>query len=71
VADLYQGKIGTISPAIGNYDIQTYINIDRGSTGVGAYGVTGANTLEPWKYEQGVTGVQSGNFKNLKSDHTL
>lgn len=71
MADLYQGKIGTISPAIGNYDIQTHVNIDRGITGVGASGVTGAGTLNSWKYEQGVTGVEIGNFKNLKSDHTF
>jgi hypothetical protein len=69
VADIYQGKIGTISPAVKNYEIQTYINVDRGITG--ASGVTGANTLVAWKHEQGVTGIQAGNFTNLKSDHNL
>jgi len=69
MADLYQGKIGTISPAIKNYEIQTYISIDRGITGVGDSGVTGTGTLVTWKHEQGLTGIESGNFTNLKSDH--
>lgn len=63
--DIYQGKIGTISPAVGNYDINVYINIDRNITG--ASGVTGMNTLEPWKYDTGVTGITYGdNFRNIK-----
>lgn len=60
--DIYQGKIGTVSPAIGNYDIQTYIDIDRGVTG--ASGVTGNNTSIPWNWDQGITGVVEGRFTN-------
>jgi hypothetical protein len=71
MADIYQGKIGTISPAVGNYYIQTYYNIDRGITGIGASGVTGANTLTLIEAEQGLTGIQASNFTNLKSNHSL
>jgi len=71
VADIYQGKIGTISPAIGNYEVQTYISIDRGITGVGDSGVTGTGTLISWNHEQGITGVESGNFTNLKNKNSL
>ena len=63
--DIYQGKIGTVSPAIGTYYINTYINIDRGMTG--AAGVTGNMTLEPWKHDAGITGIEYGeNFRNIK-----
>jgi len=63
--DIFQGNIGTISPAIGNYNIQTFINIDKepGVTGFG--GVTGTGTLIPVKWEQGVTGINPDDFTNL------
>jgi len=70
--DTYQGKIGTISPAFGAYDINISINYDRdmgvtgtdGYTGPGAAGVTGSGTLEAWRYDMGVT----GNFTNNRAD---
>ena len=62
--DTFQGVMRTVSPAIGPYTIETYINIDRGVTGMS--GVTGSNTLEPWKYTQGVTGISAANFTNMK-----
>lgn len=60
--DIYQGKINTISPAIGNYDYQVFINVDRGVTG--ASGVTGAETAVPWKWDHGITGVDGTRFTN-------
>jgi hypothetical protein len=71
MADIYQGKINTISPAIGSYNIQTYISIDRGITGAGDMGVTGNYTLEPLVFEQGLTGVNGSSFNNLKSGHNF
>jgi hypothetical protein len=63
MSDLYQGKIGTVSPAFGAYDINIFINIDRdmGVTGPVAAGVTGTGTLEPCSYEMGLTGISSIN----------
>ena len=61
--DIYQGTIGSVSPAIGSYQINTFINIDRGITG--ASGVTGTMTLEQWKSDTGVTGINSGSFRNI------
>ena len=64
--DIYQGKIGTISPAFGNYDLQVYINIDKetaGATGMG--GVTGTGTLLPVDWDVGVTGINQTNT-NIK-----
>ena len=63
--DTYQGRMGTISPAFGSYNIDTYINIDRGVTG--ASGVTGAETLTAWKFDQSVTGIDGTNLNNLKN----
>ena len=62
IHDTFQGKIRTVSPALGNYEIETYINLDRGATG--ASGVTGNETLQPWKWDQGVTGLPNVDFKN-------
>ena len=67
--DTYQGKIGTISPAFGAYDMNVFINFDRDSgvtgtdsyTGPGAAGVTGTGSLEPWKFDIGITGVFTTN----------
>jgi hypothetical protein len=64
----------SVSPAIGSYDICTFINIDRGITGAstnrssgvtGSFGVTGNQTLEPWKYDIGLTGINSDSFRNI------
>ena len=72
--DTYQGKIGTISPAVGNYDILTHIDIDKvgvGATGIpgatgSVTGVVGEGTLLPLNWEQGITGIQAENFTNAK-----
>lgn len=70
--DTYQGKIGTVSPAVGNYDITTYINIDKeptgenGVTGIGPTGLQGSGTLISTKWDQGVTGIQGSYFTNAK-----
>jgi hypothetical protein len=73
--DTYQGKIGTISPAFGGYDMNVFINFDRDSgvtgtgsyTGPGASGVTGTGSLVPWQFDIGVTGV----FTTNRSDDTI
>ena len=67
--DTYQGKIGTISPAFGAYDMNVFINFDRDPgvtgtdsyTGPGSSGVTGTGSLEPWKFDIGITGVFTTN----------
>jgi hypothetical protein len=70
--DIYQGRIGTISPAMGNYDIEVYLNIDKSSastptgTATGIWGQTGCGTLEPTYWAMGVTGINSANFTNAK-----
>ena len=66
--DTFQGRMNTVSPAFGSYSIDTYINIDRGVTG--ASGVTGAETLTAWKWDQSVTGIQGPN-NNLKNGEYL
>lgn len=64
--DAYQGKIGTVSPAFGTYDIHTGINVDMGVSGVS--GVTGSHeTLVAWKWDQYVTGMSGSN--NTHSNH--
>lgn len=73
MARIFQGLTNTISPAFGAYSIVTEINIDGNMPGdltytgalglTGFYGVTGSNTLEPYQYLQGVTGIQ-GNAHN-------
>ena len=55
----------TISPAIGPYDINVFMNIDKILPASG--GVTGMGTLEPVKWDMGVTGIDAANFTN--SDH--
>lgn len=69
MADTFQGRVWTVSPAMGAYAIDTYINIDKdasGYTGIAPTGVVGAGTLEPWQYVQGVTGIIGANFTNTK-----
>lgn len=63
--DTYQGSIGTISPAMGNYDIQIFLNIDKDPGSTGHSGVTGTGTLNLVGWEQGVTGMNPADFKNL------
>lgn len=65
--DTYQGKIGTISPAIGNYDINVFMNIDRyGETGPGETGPMADGTLIPTRYDFAYTGINGENFTNQK-----
>jgi hypothetical protein len=67
--DTYQGRMKTISPAIGPYDITVFIDIDKNMpiTGVGDNtGVTGTGSLEPIKWDMGVTGINPDNFKNAR-----
>jgi hypothetical protein len=64
--DIYQGSMSTVSPAIGSYELQTYINIDKVTAGMTGYGVTGAGTLEPVLWDVGVTGIVGANFTNAK-----
>jgi hypothetical protein len=63
--DIYQGKMTTISPAIGPYDINVYINIDKVLPTEATGGITGMGTLEPIKWDMGVTGIDGANFTNL------
>jgi hypothetical protein len=73
--DTFQGVIGTVSPAFGAYNMIVSIDIDRdpgvtgtdGYTGPGAAGVTGTGSLEPWRYDIGITGV----FTNNRSDEEI
>lgn len=62
--DVYQGKMRTISPAIGPYDINVYMNIDKVLPIVATGGITGTGTLEPVKWDIGVTGIDGSNFTN-------
>ena len=64
--DIYQGTIGTISPAMGNYDLQVYINVDKVGAGVTGIGETGTGTLEPVRWDVGVTGIHGENFTNAR-----
>jgi hypothetical protein len=64
--DIYQGRIGTISPAMGNYDMEVFVNIDRGLGVTGLEGVTGTGTLQPVKWDVGYTGIVGTNFTNTK-----
>ena len=59
--DTYQGKIGTISPAFGNYDIQVFQDIDKETAGETGIGETGAGTLTLVDWALGVTGMQGTN----------
>lgn len=59
---IYQGKMSTISPAIGPYDINVYMNIDKVLPASG--GITGMGTLVPVKWDMGVTGIDGANFTN-------
>jgi hypothetical protein len=61
--DVYQGKMKTISPAVGPYNINVHLDIDKVLPESG--GITGMGTLEPVKWEMGVTGIDGTNFKNL------
>ena len=61
--NVYQGKMKTISPAVGPYDINVYMNIDKVLPESG--GITGMGTLEPVKWDIGVTGINGNNFTNL------
>lgn len=70
MADTFQGNIGSISPAIGPYKLQVFINIDKNAAGMTGPLPTGMpegqNTLEPVKWMMGVTGVDGTKFTNLK-----
>lgn len=73
MADIYQGRIGTISPAFGQYFYSVEMNIDIGITGVAqgaptganaANGVTGADTNLCYKTIIGITGIQGSDQRN-------
>lgn len=59
---IYQGKMKTVSPAFGSFDINVYLDIDSfttataGTTGM-AGGVTGTGTLVPINWGFGITGI--------------
>jgi len=65
--DIYQGRIGTISPAFGNYEIEVFMNIDRGLGVTGIIGATGTGTLEPVRWDTGYTGINQANSTNTKN----
>jgi hypothetical protein len=76
--DIYQGSIGTVSPAFGNYTLQTYINIDKmgaGVTGIvgplAGQGVTGTGTLTAVSWDAGVTGIVGSQATNSKHGYFL
>jgi hypothetical protein len=68
--DIYQGSMNLISPAIGPYTLQTYINIDKVTVGAGVtgtlagQGVTGTGTLTAVSWDVGVTGIVGAKFTN-------
>jgi hypothetical protein len=62
--DVYQGKMMTISPAIGPYEINVFYNIDKVTPETG--GITGMGTLEPVMWDMGYTGINDANFTNSK-----
>jgi hypothetical protein len=63
--DIYQGKKQTISPAVGPYDIQVFLDIDQYKTETGI-GVTGTGSLTLVDSTIGYTGLNFDNFTNLK-----
>jgi hypothetical protein len=64
--DIYQGRMNVISPACGSYDLAVYLNVDKLTAGVTGVGETGAGTLEPVKWDIGVTGIDGNQFTNAK-----
>lgn len=71
--DVYQGSIGTVSPAFGNYTLQTYVNIDKPASGVtgpmgslAGMGVTGSGSLTAVSWDMGVTGIVGSQSTNAK-----
>ncbi len=65
--DTYQGKIGSISPAIGPYEMQIYMNLDKEPAAPPVTGgVTGTGTLLPISWSVGYTGIVGTNFTNAK-----
>jgi len=69
MADTFQGNMHTISPAMGSYTIQTLLNIDKdglGMTGSQPTGMPiGQNTLTLVGFDQGVTGLDPSQFRDL------
>lgn len=60
--DVYQGKMKTISPAIGPFDINVFMNIDKITPETG--GITGMGHIVPVNWDMGVTGIDAANFTN-------
>lgn len=63
--DIFQGKMKTISPTMGAYDLEVYLNVDKLSAGVTGVGETGTGTLTLTNFSIGVTGMNPDNFKNI------
>lgn len=57
--DTFQGSIGTVSPAFGQYKQIIGWDLDIGITGVS--GVTGAQTNLMHNFHSGITGIQGSN----------
>lgn len=75
MADTFQGNLHTISPAIGAYSIQTFINIDKDSAGMTGLMPTGMpmgqGTLTEVSMLQGVTGLDPAQFTNLSRGYQI
>lgn len=54
--DVYQGKMKTISPAFGPYEINVFFDIDKITPDSG--GITGMGHIVPIKWDIGITGLQ-------------
>lgn len=70
--DVFQGKIGTVSPAFGNYDLLMYLDIDKETAGETGVGVTGTGSLALVDWAQGITGaygVTGMNVTNTNIKH--
>lgn len=69
MADTFQGNMHTISPAMGAYTIQTFLNIDKDSAGMTGPMPTGMpmgqGTLTLVGFDQGVTGLDPAQFRDL------
>lgn len=71
--DTFQGTMKTVSPAIGSYTIDVFMDIDKNTASLTGPQPTGApigtGTLELVRVDMGVTGISEANFTNMKPSY--